>query len=218
MKTTNIFFLATIVFLLSVFMEGCSSDSINLVPEITNEFEVNLINTNPSLQSFRDVSSLIVDEDTLEFGLISYSNLNNTSIIKINTNTAGFESLAVLQYPKNRFLNTVDSNGLGGISGVVDSGIFIDSTNLYWIPFFESTTTDKLYSGGGPIYQSSDVSPAIYSGATFGRNQYVVFRKRKGDNYLYYWVRVVSQYGDFFPEEIAVFNGKYQLNSITTGQ
>jgi hypothetical protein len=219
MKSIKTFFFAITVILLSLLIESCNPNSTNLNPDPLNEFEINLIDTNPSLQTFTDISTVIIDNDTLEFDLKSgiSGTFQANSVLAIRTNSSNFESLTVLQYPQDRFLNTTDSNGVPSISGVVNSGKFIDSTIEFWVPFLTNTVSGRKFYGVFPLYLNSDASPAIYYGAIFGQNQYVVFRKLKGINYQYYWVRIICQYGVFFPEKISVLNGKYQLNSITTG-
>ena len=58
----------------------------------------------------------------------------------------------------------------------------------------------------------------VANGLFKNTDQYIVFRKLKGAQYQYYWLKVRNNEQPGGSNTIQILNGKYQLNSITTGQ
>jgi len=87
-------------------------------------------------------------------------------------------------------------------------GNTLDS-NLIWI---SCNTTNNTIIG---FYESSIMTTALApENIRVNEDRYFVFRKRSTSNvYTYFWIRVKYTGGIFY-----VYNGKFQRNSIITGQ
>ena len=53
----------------------------------------------------------------------------------------------------------------------------------------------------------------IFTSVSTTEDKYLVFRKQKGTSYLYFWVKV-----KYDSNGLNILNGKYQMDSIMTGQ
>lgn len=227
MKTTKIFtFTATIV-LLSLFATSCIPTIPGGNPTPTNTFDVN-INIDAGAQT-GVVKTIVIDNDSLTFGLVSYSYYGTVTYFAVKTNSPNFEILNVKQDGFNLYTNAYDTTHYYADPSDVNT---LDSETLInnsynanpWIPFlfsgsYYSTYFSKLFQFNYDGYQY------LTQGMPRNKNQYIVLRKLKGTQYQYYWIRVRND--DSAPLVITggdcrintkILNGKYQLNSITTGQ
>ena len=165
----------------------------------------------------KDIQSkiVVVDGDSLGFVLRKNPYVTLCEILSVNfksstNNTYEFLSL------KNS--NQLVSLPLGkSISNVLDSNYQWSSAETQMTQFLISgyERFDKTFglSGCLPL-----VGPYIESGFFTGDN-YLVFRKLKPTGYLYYWIKVSHlQIYILSNGNLSVLNGKYQMNSIVTGQ
>lgn len=150
----------------------------------------------------------MVDGDSIEFSLTKYSanlcgDCTEKLQIKFENATTNYESLV---------LNTADPiNVITTVATGVAVPTNIDTT-YHW-----ETLTNNIYSR----YASTIVGRTIFSDlSNFGTDdRYLIFRKLKGSNYQYYWIKLKYPSGtSSFNGYLTILVGKYQLNSIITGQ
>lgn len=227
MKTTKIIVALVSIVVLSLFATSCIPTIPGGNPTPINTFDVN-INIDAGVQS-AVIKTLVIDNDSLTFGLGSYFDYGPITYFAVKTNSPNFEMLNVKQDGFNLYENAYDTTHYYADPSDVntlDSGIIInDSYNTNpWIPFLFSGTYYATYYS--KLFQFNyDGYQYLTQGMPRNKNQYIVLRKLKGTQYQYYWIRVRND--DSAPLVITggdcrintkILNGKYQLNSITTGQ
>ena len=103
--------------------------------------------------------------------------------------------------------------------GFISANIQIDSsdTTNQWTLFAYGSSSYQLVRG--TITYSFDL---FKNDLPYNTDRYIFFRKFKTSGYMYYWVKIrytdnvnILQYHDY---TISVASGKYQMNSIITGQ
>jgi len=231
-KTTKIIFALATVLLLSLLATSCIPNTPDGNPTPTNTFEVNINRDAVSIgRTVPDTSKiLVIDGDSITFRLFPYSYYGVSVYLIITTNSPYFELLNVKQDGFNYYTNAYDTTHYYADASDVntlDSGIVVnDSYNTHaWLPFvfnagrYYTPLFSKLFQFNADGYQY------LIQGMPRNRNQYIILRKLKGTQYQYYWVRVRNDdstpllvTGDNLIINIKVLNGKYQMNSITTGQ
>jgi len=237
-KTTRIIFaLATL--LLSLFATSCIPTApTGGSPTPTNTFNVNIDNkdvkANPDNPKYKTV---LVDGDTLLFAIFRKLVWVDFAQEEQEHISIGFQSSTGHAYEFYNLINYPEFTSTRGLYHTLGAGVTVsdtpDSTHE-WIPFvaqqYYSTSYDKeiLFSqtSGNPL--SFDYKP-YWEGeqGAFNQGRFIVFRRLKGTAYQYYWVRIkmldkstVLQYlilGLPLPTTF-IYDGKYKMNSITTGQ
>ncbi len=102
------------------------------------------------------------------------------------------------------------------------SGLFLPNTTInstdttkHWLQFANGNGS-YLLSGTSVLYKFDLFTDYL----PFNADRYIVFRKQKQNGYLYFWLKV--RYTDDLNLHLSytlnVLNGKYQMNSIVTGQ
>lgn len=219
-KTTKIILALATVVLLSLFVTSCIPNTPSGNPTPSNTFNVNL-----ATEVGGTVDTIIVvDGDSLSFQFFtSLSNEDFTRNLIISTNHSNFEILNTKEYPYNLNTSQYDNTQTPVNSNTINGGVLINDvyTANTWTPFFyviqgfakpyiSISTLDITLSGWG-----------LPSGYTYGMkkdiDQYIVLRKLKGTQHQYYWIKI-RQDNSGASLGFKVLNGKYQMNSITTGQ
>ncbi|MCC6583935.1 MAG: hypothetical protein IT271_09550 [Chitinophagales bacterium] len=221
MKSTKIIFTSATVLLLSLFATSC----IPTTPVGGNPTPSNTFNVNLATEVGGTVDTIIVvDGDSLSFQFFTgLFNEDFTRNLIISTNHPNFEILNTKEYPYNLNTNQYDNTQTPVDANTINEGILINDayTANPWLPFIyvvsgfakpyiNAATLDISLSGWG-----------LPSGYTYGMkkntDQYIVLRKLKNSQHQYYWIRVRQDNNGPYPG-FKVLNGKYQMNSITTGQ
>ncbi|HNL84270.1 MAG TPA: hypothetical protein PKO18_03460 [Chitinophagales bacterium] len=217
MKSTNIIFSSVLLFL-SLLTSSCVSSTSDTDPIPTTTFDVNL---------FADAGStndtiIAVDGDSIAFQYISgVVNSDYHYYLVISSNQQNFEILDSKEYPYNLTTNQYDSTQSPIATNTLNEGVLInDAYTAYpWVsfihinlglkPYLSISTLDIRLSGWG--------LPGGYRyGMKKNIEQYIVLRKLKGSQHQYYWIKIRQDPNGSSPG-FKVLNGKYQLNSITTG-
>ena len=234
MKKTNIFkalTAITAVLFTSIFITGCIPTTPGGNPTPSNQFDIyisdvgiNISDPNPNM--WYKSKTIIIDGDSIKFELRVGSQWAPTETFAIRSKT----SSGVFQFlTTNQSLggsNTVDILADFPLNISIPSSL---SNNYNW-------TNSKLYSDnniGGYIDPNAFISGYEFFGASVAsmfplfniaknEDRFFVFRKAKGSDFQYYWVKV--KYTPNIAGQNAggyafnVLTGKYQLNSIITGQ
>lgn len=224
MKTTKIFLFATVAVLLSLFATSCiptvpgENPAANTIFNIDASYLLNL-QQSPTVGAEKLV---IVDGDTLSFtvGLGFYAttwssmamdyycsiNINGTPF---TNNTLGYSVLC------NRNSIDLSSSYFGAL---FDAGITINDNYADSLNSFESLT----YASYNQLFlvQKNYVQQGTLDQFRFPINtdKYIVLRKSKVNGNQYYWIKMRREGIYLINETIKAVSGKYQMNSITTGQ
>lgn len=232
MKTTKIILALTTVLLLTVLISGCVPlPTGGGTPSPTNTFNVNI--DNKDVKAYPDnpkFKTILIDGDTLLFAIfhtftpIVFSQEEREHI------SIGFKSSTGNTYELYNLINYPEYTSSRGLYHTLGAGVTVSDIpdSLHeWIPFvaqqYYATSFDKeiLFSQNTGNVMSFDYKPA-WEGAqgAFNQDRFIVFRKLKGTNYQYYWVRIKIIYKNILVglPTTFIYNGKYQMNSITTGQ
>lgn len=235
MKSTKTFLLVTIISLVSVFTISCTPETQNQ-PLPTNTFDVNL--SVPSNYTYTDTAKTIfMDGDSIRFVLLSNPTFIIENLLLISVNVPNYEILKVKTYPFNLLTHAIDSTYFTRDMNSINSGVLINDsytantwdTLFYFNPSatvsFGSYDLSGKYATSPLVSLHSDVDGIPWYKYEMPENtdQYIVFRKRINSQYQYYWLRtrnetVYSSDSMNVTRTIKVLNGKYQMNSITTGQ
>jgi hypothetical protein len=222
-KTTKIFSFVKIILLLSVFVTSCIPNTPGGNPTPTNTFNVNLSN-----QLSQADTIIVVDGDSLAFQLLTYSFFGTTTFLILSTNNPNFEILNTKEYPYNLNTNQYDSTQTpdNGVN-TIDGGILINDsyTANPWLPFitspYQSIELLPYLSVSTLDLSMSDRPSWFWYFMKKNIDQYIVLRKLEGSQYQYYWIKirnVIIHNATTYQNYVKIFNGKYQFNSITTGQ
>ena len=238
MKTTKTIFFAITVVLLSLLATSCIPTVPGGNPTPNNTFNVNIDNKDVKADSDNPkYTTVLIDGDTLLFAIFHTLTWIDFTQVDREHISIGFQSSTGHTYEFYNLINYPEFTSTIGLYHTLGAGVTVgdtpDSTHE-WIPFesqqFYTTSYDNeiLFSqtNGNPI--SFDPRP-YWEGAqdAFNQDRFIVFRRLKGTAYQYYWVRIkmldkstVLQYlilGLPLPTTF-IYDGKYQMNSITTGQ
>jgi hypothetical protein len=209
------------VLLWSVFITSCIPIGGNDNPTPTGTaFSVMLAHNTSSI--LPNDTTLIMDGDTIRFTIFEVDFFTISTFVVFSTNNNNFEILTANRYWYNYRTNTYDSTSINPPFNEIDAfkgGLLID--NNYnantWRAFVKN---DSVYVAGVFCFQNTQKSPDLYNGLHHNTDEYIVLRKPKDASYQYYWIRVRTEgiYTDPHAFTVKVLNGKYKLNSITTGQ
>jgi hypothetical protein len=238
MKTTKTIFFAIKVVLLSLLATSCIPTVPGGNPTPNNTFNVNIDNKDVKADPDNPkYTTVLVDGDTLLFAIFHTLTWLDFTQVDREHISIGFQPSTGHTYEFYNLINYPEFTSTRGLYHTLGAGVTVgdtpDSTHE-WIPFesqqFYTTSYDNeiLFSqtNGNPI--SFDPRP-YWEGAqdAFNQDRFIVFRRLKGTAYQYYWVRIkmldkstVLQYlilGLPLPTTF-IYDGKYQMNSITTGQ
>jgi hypothetical protein len=216
MKKINIFKALTIltaVIFTSIFITGCIPTTPTGNPTPSNQFDINIsdehittLNNIPGQETV--VKKVLVDGDSIEFSLTMYSfqlcgDCLEKLQIKFENSTSNYDVLV---------LNTADS--MYTITTVATSVTIPNNidTSYHW-----ETLSNNIYTRSAATLYGS---PFFQDLSNYGTNdRYLVFRKLKGSNYQYYWIKLKYPIGaNYINGYLTILTGKYQLNSIITGQ
>ena len=199
-----------------VITQGCTPSTPLLNPITTNTFDVNLILPQNDL-TYMD-TSLVVDGDTLSFDIHPVSLFVITYYLLISTHSSNFEILNVKKYFYNNYWNVYDSTHSQLDVNTLSAGITIDNnyTTNPWQSFAPFNNTNASLS---ILHEDSDGFSAVTNGLRINTDEFFVLRKLIGTKYQYYWIRARVD-GDYNTSKYSpkILDGKYQLNSIITGQ
>lgn len=192
----------------TIFISSCIPTGGGTTPTPSNQFVINIsdqnitsINNIPGQETV--AKKVLVDGDSIEFSFTIYSvnmcgDCEERLQIKFENSITNYEELVRNTTPDQ--IATV-ATGIAIPSDIDTSYHWVSlNTNIY------SKTTRTIL--GRPIF--GDVS-------TYGTDdRYLIFRKLMGSNYQYYWVKL--KYSNGIYRYLTISTGKYQLNSIITGQ
>ena len=207
MKTTKTIFFAITVVLLSLLTTSCIPTTPGGNPTPGNQFDINISDENTTSTGTTpggDIISkkILVDDDSIEFSLkrssaIMCGNCMETVKIVFKNTTTNYESLV---------LNNTDSTyNITTVAAGVTIPNGLDST-YHWVILNSNVYTRNA--------STIVLTPKFSDLSNYGTDdRYLIFRKLKGANYQYYWIKL--KYPNYY--FLHVLNGKYQLNSITTG-
>lgn len=212
-KITTIFktmLLAVVVFVMA---QSCIPTGVNTPTSGTFNVGINDF----GLSQTGNISSkiVVVDGDSLGFVLRWNPYVTLCEILSVNYKSS---SNSIYEFLSLKNGSELISLPLGkSISSVLDSNYQWNPAGTqmpqFLIPGYERFDKTFGLSGCLPL-----VGPYIESGFFTGDN-YLVFRKLKPTGYLYYWIKVSHlQIYILSNGNLNVLNGKYQMNSIVTGQ
>lgn len=198
--------LSAIVLLLA---QGCIPTVPGGNPTPLNGFDINISsNTSTSAIGNSQTKTLYINGDSLVFstsvivGLLGGASHN--FIVKPMSSDV-YEYMANTQY--SPYATPIAAN------------IHINQNDLdtinKWVSINE--TNNEVYFGEGtilwPLNILQDVMPV-------NSERYVVFRKLKSTGYQYYWIKMkyTDELNLHLKYTLSILNGKYQMNSIVTGQ
>ena len=221
MQTTKTIFFAITVVLLSLLATSCIPTTPGGNPTPTNTFNIgatyraDVSNLNPPMEGIEKI--VIVDGDTLSFKM------------SLNTYATCWSCIA-LGYACN--ININDTPLAGNTLGysILVSTYSVDFSNNYYGKLFndgftiDDNYTDSISSFIIPVFNNSillldvESSPDSYR-FPMNINKYIVLRKAKPAGNQYYWIKFRKEGTiPYLDETIIAVSGKYQMNSITTGQ
>ena len=179
-----------------------------------NTFNVNIQSEREQFIEFD--TSIMIDGDSIRFYINNFNFFEIIDYLYISSKSNQFEYLNVKTYFHNTNTYQFDSTTLLTDVNAVNSGVFIDNSYSAhsWVPFI---FTNNQYICASILYRTTDASPDLKNGLFKNTDQYIVFRKLKGAQYQYYWLKVRNNEQPGGSNTIQILNGKYQLNSITTG-
>ncbi len=226
MKTTKIIFFATTAILLSFLTTSCiPTTPVGGNPTLSNQFDINISDlglaydemyNHPANVSVKKY--IAVDGDSIKFKIIRsiYMLPRQDFFITFKNPNAGFQFLTEIDSsnPTNTYKELRPIAAGINIPSQISSDTTLVWTNQYatqTIPYNNTSyyDADGFYFG----HEDSDINNRGHHSINVGDIKYIVFRKPVGNNYQYYWVKLQYNLTDF-----SVLNGRYQMNSITTGQ
>ena len=217
MKTTKTIFSVITAALLSLFAASCTptTPAINPTPINSSNIDASYhldLQSNPTIGLRK---TIFLDGDSLSFtmGVGSYA-----------TSWYGFalDYYCDINIPfqsdtsEYRLLGSSTSFDLSyaTFGALLDSGVTINDNY-----------TDTLYSfaeypGHTFLVQKNYQQQSVYDQFRFPLNtsKYIVLRKTKPSGNQYYWIKFRREGNYLLDETITAVSGKYQMNSITTGQ
>ena len=210
-KITTPFKTMLLAVVVLVMAQGCiPTTPVGGNPTITGTFEVNISDGSILQQTILDSSQhritkkIFVDNDSIEFTFVIESNGYNTNNERLYSESFLIETdyNAIYNYG---FLVGLSNGGSSSddLSALV-AGISIPSTinnaSYYW-------------QNSGSWLAAPQIGIPIFTGVSTMQDKYLVFRKQKGTSYLYFWVKL-----KYDSNGLNILNGKYQMDSIITGQ
>ena len=208
MKTIQSFL---IILFLAVGVTSCIPNSVNL----STPFAINM---QADRESFTQLDTTIfIDGDSLKFYVQCFNFLDNTDYFIVGTTSTAYEYLNVKNYYHHTITNAIDTSMLITDVNALDGNTLINDsyTTNPWKPF---VLNNSQYICLSILYRTSLTDTMYVNGLFKNRDQYIVFRKLKGTQYQYYWIKVRNNEVLGHTNTIQILNGKYQLNNITTGQ
>ena len=198
-KITTLFKTMLLAVVVLVMAQGCiPTTPVGGNPTITGTFEVNISDGSILQQTILDSSQhritkkIFVDNDSIEFTFVIESNGYNTNNERLYSES---------------FLIETDYNAIhnyGFLVGLSNGGSSIPSTinnaSYYW-------------QSSGSWLAAPQIGIPIFTSVSTMQDKYLVFRKQKGTSYLYFWVKL-----KYDSNGLNILNGKYQMDSIITGQ
>jgi hypothetical protein len=214
MEKTNIFKTLTtivIVTFTSIFITGCIPTTPSGNPTPSNQFDIYITHTNNYGESKKII---IIDGDSIKFRL-SYGWGNWVSGKQFLINTTGTSSTFEI-LTKNSFIDssyyitTVSANF--NIPNDIDNSYSWITQNPIKPEWYEYNNFNFSFyfhteGGAGPLN-----GIPLFSGFQSNGDSYIILRKLKGSSYQYYWIKINNS------NALTILIGKYQLNSIITGQ
>ena len=181
---------------------------------------INSLGDSIGYKLFGQKKVLWIDEDSIGFK-INY-NVGPGSILNFNiaSKSSGGNSY---EFYNNMLDDSVQMSYLPAGINVTH----LDSVS--WIPSFEvpdGVPSSQLTFEGFDRMRLIFEGTILFNPITFripeNTNKYFVFRKQKGNSYMYFWVKATVSYDVNEPKNsgysINILNGKYQMDSIITGQ
>ena len=187
-----------------VMAQGCiPTTPVGGNPTPTNRFDINISSVAGLIQqSNSQMKMLYIDGDSILF-LTSFS----VGLF------GGFTHQINIQVYSDNAYEYISNKGF------ISANIQIDSS--------DTTNQWTLFAYGSSSYQLVRVTitysfDLFKNDLPYNTDRYIIFRKFKTSGYMYYWVKIrytdnvnILQYHDY---TISVASGKYQMNSIITGQ
>lgn len=222
MKTTKTILFATTIVLLSLFATSCIPTTPSGNPTPVNQFNIGAsyhldLQTSPQTGQPKTV---FVDGDSLTFtvGLgfyattwssvaMDYSCSIYINGIPLQSNTSGYSILA------NTYNIDLSSSCFASLfdAGATIDDNYTDSLNTFLTPAINNNflLVQKNYVQQGTLDQFK---------FPLNTDKYIVLRKIKPLGNQYYWIKFRREGSYYLNENITAVSGKYQMNSITTGQ
>lgn len=188
-------------------------------PTLINGFDINISSTVNALDQFNynsQTDTLIIDGDSIEFST-AYTSSSSFGGLSQYINIIPVSNVDAYEYVTNAEDVTLPGYQFY-FAHVFSSGVTINNTldsTKQW-KSVKNSYPYKLGINGGTIF------PSVYQlmSLPIDVDQYLVFRKFKLTGYQYYWVKI--RYTDnlnlHLTYTLSVINGRYQMNSIITGQ
>ncbi len=179
-------------------------------PTPTGTFEVNISDDSILQQTILDssqhriVKKIFVDNDSIEFTFVTEFNGYNTNNEKLYNEFFLIESDYNAIYNYSFLVNisngSSSSSDLSALVAGVSIPSAINNASYYW-------------QSSGSWLAVPQMGIPVFTSVSTTEDKYLVFRKQKGTSYLYFWIKV-----KYDSNGLNVLNGKYQMNSIITGQ
>jgi len=227
MKTTKIILLLATVLLLGLLATSCiptTPTGGNPEPTLVNQFNINITDQSlaydeqyihPSNAAIRKYLS--IDGDSIKFKIIrsNYWVPRQDFTISFKNANLNVQFLTIINPTEPTNTYKILKPVLANVN--IPFGIASDTTLTWSNQYYLIGNPNNIYyydsDGFNTGYESSDISNRGYHGITVGDVRYIIFRKLKGSDYQYYWVKLQYNANNF-----SVLYGNYQLGNITTGQ
>lgn len=205
--------IVAVVAFISIFTTGCIPPNGTVTP--TNTFNVGLQSSREQF-TLQD-TTLLIDGDSIHFYINNFNFFDIVDYLIIGTNSNAYEYINIQSYSYETNTHQIDTTTLITDVNALNGGILINNAyNTHtWTPF---VFTNNQYICLSILFRSDDKNPSLVNGLIKNKDQYIVFRKLKGSQYQYYWLRVRNNENNGSTNTIQIMNGRYQLNNITTGQ
>lgn len=197
-----------IVFI-SAALISCGQDDLpSIIPD--GHFQVNISSTSGIGKTYNGMSkTILINGDSIEFATVFSENLGHDDhwIKIIPSGDANYQ-----------YLTSADTTPWSyKFSAHYPTNVSTDSlpgSNRAWRDVINDTYGSELMVFGSTIWSD----PRVFSDMPENEDRFVIFRKQSGSNYVYFWLRF--RYTNFLYMQftLTVLDGKYQMNSIITGQ
>jgi hypothetical protein len=192
--------------------QGCVPAGGN-TPTPLNKFNINISSSFGFFANETKSKKIIIDGDTILFSTQAVYDAGS-----FHQFTTHFNNSSGFQYIKE-----TRPSSLYGVfrknAMAFDSNLVINNnmdTSYHWT----NVGIDDIAFGGSTILT---MGQHILIDMPFNSNKFVVFRKQKGTQYQYYWIRIrytefTNILNQFKYAKLDVIDGNYNLDSIVTGQ
>jgi hypothetical protein len=211
MKSIKTIFLATTAVLLSLLTTSCIPTTPGGNPTPSNQFDINITYT---LNYGENKKIIVVDGDSIKFRLTyGYGNWVVGKQFSINTKglNSTFEILTNNNFTNNNnHITTFAANF--NVPNDIDTSYSWKTQNpisAEWNEYDNFNFSFYFQAVDGGL---NPIPIPQFSGFPSNNDRYIILRKLKGYSYQYYWIKLKNANG------LTLQNGRYQMDSITTGQ